>query len=155
MFNSKEIPKEIVECRKRIGEILDRPKLFVQIEQLDLPNYRYHFSGEDGSPASAGDRNYSVVPFYKIGDTLYWIGLTVDVMLNRAPDLKSVSLIVFEGAASSEEKIPAFRAEWDYTDPLLNNNMLSPTGMCIRSLISQRQKLRDCLKANLKLRISN
>ena len=120
MAKDKEAPKEIRECRKQVAKVLDRPNLFVTTELLEHPFRRFYFSSEDGSMAETGDRFYSVVPFYDTGGMKYWIGIYVDAMLGHSISLYAVSLVVFEGEASDRLKTPAFRAEWDYTDPNQN-----------------------------------
>ena len=126
MSKDKEAPKEIRECRKQMAKILARPGLFVIPGALDPPYRRFYFSSEDGSMAETGDRVYSVVPFYETEGMKYWIGIYVDAMLGRNINLYGVSLVVFEGEASDRLKIPAFRAEWDYTDPNQNQPHAQP-----------------------------
>ena len=127
MSKGKEPPKEIRECRKQIAKILDRPGLSVTIKPMDPPHRRYDFFSEDSSMAETGDRVYSVVPFFETGTAKYWLGVSVDVAAGRKLNLRGVSLVVFEGGeASSAVKTPAFRAEWDYTDPLQLNRHAQP-----------------------------
>ncbi len=118
MKYKKNTPKEIKECRKQIAKILGKPSLSFTIKPLDPPYRRYYFFSEDSLMAEAGDRVYSVIPFYPTINSRYWLGASVDVEIGRKCDLKNVSLVVFEGEASSALKKPAFRAEWDYIDPL-------------------------------------
>lgn len=117
MSKGRELPTEIRECRNQMAKILGMPRLFVNIQLLDSLYKRYSFSNEDGSMAEAGDRVYSVIPFYPTTNPRYWLSASVDVEIGRKCDLKNVSLVVFEGEASSALKAVAFRAEWDYTDP--------------------------------------
>lgn len=117
MVRNKQTPREIKECRKHMATILARPSLFVTSQRLEYTYQRYYFASEDSSMAEAGDRAYSVVPFFDTGVTKYWVGVSIDVTEGRKPHLRSVSLVVFEGEAGNMTKIPAFRAEWDCFDP--------------------------------------
>ena len=126
MAKDKEVPKEILECRKQVAKVLDRPNLFVTPKLLEHPFRRFFFSSEDSSLAETGDRVYSVVPFHDTGGMKYWVGIYIDVMLGRSISLYAVSLVVFEGEASDRLKTPAFRAEWDYTDSSKNQPHAQP-----------------------------
>jgi hypothetical protein len=119
-------PQEIKECRRQVARILARPGLSVGFQPLTRPHGRYYFSSEDGSRAEAGDRVYSVIPFYQSPDTKYWLGVTMDVAEGRDLNLLGVSLVMFTGNTSSEAKVPAFRAEWDRFDPALTNPHAQP-----------------------------
>jgi hypothetical protein len=126
MFKDKETPKEIQECRKYMARILSRRSLFVKYQVLEQPRRRYYFTSEDSSMAEAGDRVYSVVPFFNTGETKYWLSVSVEVTVGQNLNLKGVSLVVFEGEATSEMKTPAFRAEWDCADPLQTTKHAQP-----------------------------
>jgi hypothetical protein len=102
------------ECRKTLARTLhnvtylavhrDRP-----VSQVE----RYVFTCNGASRAEAGDRAYSVVPFYSAPHANYWLAASVDLAFKKRCYLKSVSLVVFEGEASDNVKTPIMRAEWD------------------------------------------
>ena len=126
MSKDKETPREIRECRKQMAKILARPGLFFTFEPLESPYQRYCFASQDSSMAEAGDRVYSVVPFFDTGITKYWLSVSVDVAAGRKSNLRGVSLVVFEGEAGNAGKTPAFRAEWDYSDTSQHNTHAQP-----------------------------
>lgn len=111
------IPEEIRECRKQVAKILAQPHLFVKPLPLESPKQRYYFCTIDSSQAEAGDRVYSVIPFFEKGVVKYWLGASIDIEAGRKCFLKDVSLIVFEGEMTDQIKNAAFRAEWhDFDD---------------------------------------
>lgn len=108
------IPHEIRQCRNEMARLLNRSDLYVTLQPLDPPYQRYCFASPDNSPAEAGNRVYSVIPFYETDTEMFWIGMSVDIEMARSVSLRAVSIVIFNGNASDITKIPEFRAEWDY-----------------------------------------
>jgi len=117
MTFKRGIPEEIRECRKQMAKFLAQPYLLVKSLPSVSPKQRYYFHTIDSSQAEAGDRVYSVIPFFEKGFVKYWIGASIDIEVGRECFLKDVSLIVFEGETTDQVKNAAFRAEWhDFND---------------------------------------
>ena len=77
---------------------------------------RYALSGTGQQRGTARDA-YPILPLCETTKAIYWAGITVNFQfLDSSHQLVDAGIIIFEGDAFAEEKIPVLRAEWYCSD---------------------------------------
>ncbi|HYP38988.1 MAG TPA: hypothetical protein VEX13_01385 [Chloroflexia bacterium] len=125
-------------CRDAISRVLNQP-------QLDFSPVKYgrrtqvRLNGIGSSLAFAREQ-YNVVFFLKTRRVDYWLAASLE--FDSPPGMSishlvQVSLLVFEGLVTDEQKRPVLRAEWDCKGDYLRSPHAQPHWHVYSSLLNQ------------------
>ena len=102
-------------CRDTLATVLGDKNIGFDRQEIVRSKYRCMLVGQAATSARARDQ-YMAHSLLETDLTSYWLAITLGFQfypnINKY-HVESVSLIVFEGVATSIDKTPLLRAEWD------------------------------------------
>ncbi|HMN13867.1 MAG TPA: hypothetical protein PKD55_16255 [Bellilinea sp.] len=105
------------ECRSVVAQALGNPSISFSKPQSIVNNKLLCVLNGPGSTSAQAKYSYRVVPIFSNIDKNIWLGASLEFQyLQGKVFLVAASVIVFEGEATDEVKIPLLRAEWELSE---------------------------------------
>lgn len=120
-------PQHVVKaCRREVRQVLSNPAYELTEVLASRAGYHYSLTGPGATEAKA-DRNYKVVPFLETDLYPYWVALLLKfIPIKTQFRLSDISIVLFRGPATDEQKEPLLRAEWGCISTYDNENHAQP-----------------------------
>lgn len=105
------------ECRSVVAKALGIGGVSFSKPQRIVDNKLLCVLNGPGSTGARAKYSYRVVPIFNTLDKNLWLGASLEFQYRQGKTfLVAASVIVFEGEATDEEKIPLLRAEWELSE---------------------------------------
>jgi hypothetical protein len=106
------------DCKNIISGVIKNKNIGFNKARVRPQRDIFWLNAGDISKATAGNRQYHVIPFLGLDSGLtYWlaVGIQVDI-IKGVYQFHDASLFIFEGTALNEKKTPILRAEWGLSE---------------------------------------
>lgn len=105
------------ECRSVVAIALGNTGISFGKPQSIVDNKLLCVLNGPGSTGAKAKYSYRVVPIFNNFDKNLWLGASLEFQYRQGKTfLVAASVIVFEGEATDDEKIPLLRAEWELSE---------------------------------------
>lgn len=126
------------ECGRAVNQVLGRSDLAFNIQPARQGEVVYALTGV-GQTSAKAERTYPVVPYLFLGEKSYWLAVRLELSyVSGGRTLSGVAVLVFEGSAGDEEKVPLIRAEWAHWDESTSAQHAQPHWHVYQSVLDER-----------------